>query len=235
VIDQLDIRGKTLHLVGPDRLIDKRIASDDQPGFEIYSLAPSDDAVRQSIAAIGMLAMKDGARRLYPAWPSANLTSIALLVRFDATSIILGADLENDDIGWPSVLRSRLASAMSAELFKVPHHASADAYSRQVWDQLVARSPVAATTPYRAGKAPLPSDAGLKQICAHIERLWITAPRTRPEQIQRDRTVEKTMRDIVKDLHRAEHRAGQIRCRWQRGIGWEVEALGVATSHHCAA
>jgi hypothetical protein len=234
VLDLLANRAKTVHLVGPDRLIG-RSGSGDLPGFEIYSLGPSDQAVLQAIAAVGKLAMSDGVRRLYPAWPTANLTSIALLVRFDTTSIILGADLEGDDIGWPAVLRSSLVDSINADVFKVPHHGSSDAYVKQVWEDLIAQSPIAAVTPYRSSRSPLPSDAGLKQICAHADQVWLTAPRTRPEQIQRDRTVEKTMRDVVKDMHRAEHRHGQIRCRWRRNSGWEVEALGVALSHRCAA
>jgi len=235
VLDVLASRGKTVHLVGPDRLIGRRSGSEGLPPFEIYSLGPSDKAVLQAISAVGQLAMSDGVRRLYPAWPAANLTSIALLVRFDATSIILGADLESDEVGWPAVLGSSLVDSISADLFKVPHHGSSDAYLKEVWEDLFAQSPVAAVTPYRSGRASLPSDAGLKKICAHTERVWLTAPRTRPEQIQRDRTVEKTIRDVVKDLHRAEHRAGQIRCRWRRSSGWEVETLGVALSHRCAA
>jgi hypothetical protein len=215
VLEILKYTKRQVHVVGPDRLVAKQ-GSDGLPEIEIYSLSPSDAAIEQSIVAIASMALHPGDRRLAKPWPRSNLTSIVLWITSGDESVLLGADLEKNANGWATVHESPLKPEIRANLFKVPHHGSEDAYHKATWDELVS-SPVAVVAPFLRGRVLLPTDAGLDRICRHVDVLWLTSPTRTPRRVVRDRTVDRTIAEVVREMRRVEHSAGQVRCRRKPG------------------
>jgi hypothetical protein len=136
-------------------------ASETGHGFpcEILALSPSHGDVLNFMRRIA--AGMPGSRQTKRAVPSPepNEVSIATMIFIGtATSILLGADVENSGgptAGWEAIVGAHRLSALAprASVYKIPHHGSENAHNADVWRELMTPNPLAALTPWRKGGA----------------------------------------------------------------------------------
>ena len=197
----------------------------------VHSLSPSDDTIGIELARVSKM-LKEGspARELH----ATNHPSVVLWVRVGNYYILLGGDLERTKepgTGWSAILEKSLVVSSKAQVFKIPHHGSENAHHPDIWDLLLESQPVAAVTPFRSGKNPLPSHNDRTRIVSLTPHAYSTAPTSQSKVKLRDRGVARSFREATKwsnDLYR---RSGQVRFRKKidaENNNWQVNLFGSA-------
>jgi len=180
----------------------------------VTALSPSDGTVKLALAEIAKLIPQPGADQRRIVDRSPNHASVVLWVEAGEIRILLGADLEHTGRvgeGWFAVLASGLDSGR-AELFKVPHHGSANGECEQVWTEMLEPDPLTVVTPFLGG-VRLPKETDLKRLQQRTSKLFCTsAGAGKPPQ--RDLVVEKKAREIAEERRVISGLPGQVRVRW---------------------
>ncbi len=211
-------------------------------GFEcaVTSLSPSDQQVQIAFQDIAEL-MPDPNRsesRIIPRGP--NHLAVACWISVGTVSILLGADLEetaNPHTGWTAIVGSSNRPQGQAQVFKVPHHGSANGHNQNVWTTMLARNPFAILSPYMRGSLTLPRSTDVERIVGLTTNAYSSATfrKQRIDPNKYPQAVERTIREAGLTLTAAEPRTGQIRLRNQ-GMAdferWEVELFGTAYDLH---
>lgn len=82
-----------------------------------------------------------------------NIVSMALLVTYGTTRIILGGDVES--AGWRNVLDEFGADNLSSHAVKISHHGSTNGYADGLWASLARQQqPISFLTSYRCQRLP---------------------------------------------------------------------------------
>jgi hypothetical protein len=98
-----------------------------------------------------------------------NSVSIALVVSYGQTRIILGGDVER--VGWHAVLTEFTPEFLSANVVKVSHHGSATGYCQDLWPMFGGRKrTLAILTPYF--RHHLPEPLALDEISGHARVVY---------------------------------------------------------------
>lgn len=138
--------------------------------IQVISLAPS--GRQQERFELGLKTCFD-AGRLKSDLPTShhNIASMALLVKYGQTQIVLGGDVESS--GWQNALEEVEANNLAAHAVKVSHHGSTNGYCGGLWGAFAATGrPIAIIAPYRRFK--LPRQESLEHIRSHCKRLFVT-------------------------------------------------------------
>jgi beta-lactamase superfamily II metal-dependent hydrolase len=113
-----------------------------------------------------------------------NTVSVALLVRFGQTCVILGGDVEK--AGWGHVAEEFNADALAAHVVKVSHHGSVNGYTEHLWEHFSSgRRTVAVVTPYHS--RGLPQREALEHIGKHVDSILTTFTPTEPRSVSASR------------------------------------------------
>jgi len=180
----------------------------------ITALSPSDGRVKMAISAFANAIPKEGDPQRSIS-VNQNDTSVALWVQFGNQHVLLGADLEHTGIqgeGWMAVLESFQGSSR-AQLYKIPHHGSANGHHQEIWDRLLQPNPVAALTPYSSGLTPLPQPSELAKLRQLTNELYCTSTGG-GKVAPKDPLVEKLARNAGVRRRALEGKPGHIRVRW---------------------
>jgi hypothetical protein len=176
----LRARAASRRAVTPKWAAANRILYEDPSrNVEVRSLSPSDAAQTLALQEIGNLMPREGTpkRRVVARTPNEN--SVVLWIRSSERRVLLGADLEtspNPAVGWTAIIDSASGAEGRAEIFKVPHHGSANADDPRVWSEKLVAPPVAALSTFASGTKPLPSAEDVKRLLARTPRLYCTGP-----------------------------------------------------------
>ncbi len=174
---------------------------------KLYALSPSHTTVTRAIREFGQLLPTSGTTKRRAIAQQPNDVSVVLWVTMHKLHILLGSDLENlpnDRVGWRAILYSQNKPLERAFIAKVPHHGSSRSYCREMWTQMVASNPIALLTPKSSGKTPLPSETDIKNIRKHASSIFSTGTPAGWKPHRRDRSVERTIKEIVR-THRSVH------------------------------
>ncbi len=120
--------------------------------FQIWGLAPSGDRIGNYND--GFLKCFRGEKVVgqFP-YEDHNIISVALLVQYGTTRVILGGDVAN--AGWDDVLRDFTADKLASHVIKVSHHGSSTSYTDCVWRLFAANSlSIAVVTPFWRHRLP---------------------------------------------------------------------------------
>jgi Metallo-beta-lactamase superfamily len=235
VFRKLEESGRNPRIVGAQRIVHRRRMSGRIPDATVISLSPSDAAVHMSIRSMISDISTSGSQRTFLPWRDPNHSAIVLWVQIGEARILLGADLEevSTDIGWTAIVDDPYRDDRPAEVFKIPHHGSITSFVEAVWERLLVNRPNTALTPFRQGSVRLPTQEGVQLICERTDLVNIThrADAALP-RVQRDSTVEKTLREAKIDVHQRAFPSGQVRLR-RRDLSeqsgeWEVDLFGAA-------
>lgn len=208
---------------------DRSLWDSSDPICRVYALSPSD----ASIIAAGISFSKliptalQAKRSLIASGP--NHASVVIHIDVRNIGILLGSDLQESgdpNLGWSVILDSRTRPRERAMFFKIPHHGSKNAHHDRVWSEMLEKRPVAALTPYQHGSKSLPSKDDVGRILSMTEHAYSTAFVGRKTKVKRDWTVEKTIRETVRDIHKVNASTGQVRLRVKPDRSWKVDLFG---------
>lgn len=218
---------------GADRRIWSRQAGI-QPSAEVWSLSPSDESVTRSLQSFRtLLAEQSGTKKVVKA-PGPNHATTVIWVTVGNTSVLLGGDLEETggpNTGWTVIVDSLGRPRNLAELFKVPHHGSADADQPRVWDEMLVDEPIAILAPWSRGNHYLPTEADRTRLCSRTDDTYVTSRPGLPGRRRRPRTVDKTINETVRRIRNLDGPMGQVQARRsvvQPSAPWTVQLIGAA-------
>jgi hypothetical protein len=144
---------------------------DEAASFRILGLAPSGNQVERYERGLHQCFNDDGTIRARLPHADHNRISMALMVIFGETRILLGGDVERE--GWQDVIAEMGATTLASQGVKVSHHGSPTGYCDGLWSHISARSsPLAIVTAYAAQR--LPRKVALEHIRPHTREILTT-------------------------------------------------------------
>jgi hypothetical protein len=144
---------------------------DESASFRVLGLAPSGNQVERYERNLHQCFNPDGTIRSRLPHADHNLVSMALLVVFGETRILLGGDVERE--GWQDVIAEMGTATLASHAVKVSHHGSPTGYCDGLWSHISASiSPLAIVTAYAAQH--LPRKIALDHIRAHTREILTT-------------------------------------------------------------
>lgn len=203
----------------PARLVtaDRRLwLRSDGPLAEVWSLSPSDEAVRRSVAAFAGLLNEQRTPRRAVRSVKPNHASVVVWVRVGEHIALLGADLEDHahpHLGWTAIVNSPARPPDRAHLFKVAHHGSPNADDAAIWQHLLQSQVTACLTPFTRGPVPRPQPTDVDRICDRAGSLYQAAPAQRPAPQQLPPAVERTVGEVTRQFNGAEPAVGCVHLR----------------------
>lgn len=186
-------------------------------GLEIEALSPSPHSVIASNIEVQNLydRFKTSNPRLHILKQNPNNNSIALLVKVNDISVLLGGDLEepksNPDqlYGWSAILKSTILTKNKSILFKVPHHGSPSAHHDDVWKYLVTKDPYSILTTYDSSS--LPSNDDIERINQRSKVVCLTTPPKLTTSKIRDKKLQRQIEQFCKGLTQRFRKTGHIK------------------------
>jgi hypothetical protein len=153
-----------------------------------HMIGPTDRLVAEYEQALaGNMAglVDDTGEHVNPNWQpdrvNHNRVSAALVVEYNKTRVVLGADMETD--AWASVLReidsgTEYDLPLGCHLVKVSHHGSMTGHCEGLYECRFARpghkKPLAVLTPFNRHRNPLPSAEGMDHLLARTKLVFST-------------------------------------------------------------
>jgi Metallo-beta-lactamase superfamily len=201
---------------------------------EVRALSPSDAAEAAAIARFSdAVAGAAKERRRLPRIED-NHASVVLSVRLAGVNVLLGSDLQvraDRGLGWLAVVDGHAGVVLHGAI-KLPHHGSSNGYHPEVWEKLLGPKPIAAATSYVGGGVRLPTLEDCRRVLQHTSLAFMTA-RPIPRRFRdRDRTVEKTLREVTKQVYFSPGQFGHVRLRRkiapEGSEDWQVTLFGDA-------
>lgn len=233
ILKQLEARGQRapIFAVENKRLLNLSGADRSFP-ITLETLSPSNPTIRLALAEIRRLIPqpKQPQRRIVNRSP--NHASVVLWVGAGPVRALLGADLEQTgraDEGWMAVVSCHQDN-VRAHAFKVPHHGSQGSDHPDVWDKLLKDDTVAVVTPFAGGSVRLPKDSDLRRLAGRTSKLYCTAGGL-GKPPNRDRAVERMMRDHLTERYIVAGQPGHVRVRWSttsRDLAPKIETFNGA-------
>lgn len=194
-------------------------------GLEVWALSPSAEDVEK-------------ARRefvsLYDPLTCAirpikeNSESVVLFIKIGGDAILLGSDLEHcasPNSGWNSVMTIPARDKI-ADLFKIPHHGSAGAFSQNVWDAGVQAKGLAVLTPFT--KSQLPRTDQLERLKSLGREVYATSLPKPANVDDRSLQIRKLTRPRVTASSHMDAGMSLVRHRKPSGGAWRTETFGAA-------
>jgi hypothetical protein len=234
---QPDVRRNVSMQATVDRLLfrDSLLLNSNRVEVKVSALSPSDAAIVQAQLAFARLLPQAGANpRQFPA-PRLNHASIVLWLEIGDNRLLLGADLENardPSTGWSIILtNSTVVKGARADVFKIPHHGSANAHHDDVWSTLLHENPFAVLTPFGNGRQMLPTAQDVDRILQFTSRAYATAPPRIQQPRRRRRIVKDWVRQATREIRDVHPGWGHVRLRRridQPNIPWQVSLFGDA-------
>lgn len=155
--------------------------------------------------------------------PDRNLAAVVLWVEVGDSRMLLGADLQEAPkahSGWTAILGCGTRPPGKAEVFKVPHHGSANAHLSRVREEMLVPDPESVVCPCSNGSTKIPTDADIVRLCK-LGRTHLTAP----PRADFSRRNGRPRRPVIADF-------GRVTLRRPLGAGgkWAIDYVSPA---HC--
>jgi len=218
------------NLLSADKRIFQRQYSNHS--VEVWALSPSSESVMNCLAEIGdckRIAAESPVRRVIPV-PTQNHNAAVLLIKVNGESkILLGSDLEetgNPRTGWSAIVQSQNRPQGKSQIFKIPHHGSADAHSHDVWEKMLDSNPIGILTSKVGGRA-IPRNSDIKRLKEYTSNLYCTAPPLTKKH-KYDPAVEKTIKGVMKNRKPLYGEMGHIQIRFNGNSGAAIGLIAPA-------
>jgi len=161
-----------------------------------------------------------------------NDISVPIWLRVADHRILLGADLEvvNDSTrGWNAIFNSTAQLDGMADLVKIPHHGSPNGHHGGIWQNHIARDPIAILSPWNRG-TKRPSEHDVARIIQRTPRAYSSSRLDKKPQ-RRAAVVERTLREAGQKVRARPTEVGQVRVRFrpnENTSNWHLEMLNGA-------
>jgi len=186
--------------------------------FELYALSPSPKVIEDFTGEISTLITEYGQRNNAIINKSPNDKSVALLLKFGNTRVILGADLEigrDENEGWRHiVINSLVCDDHRSSIFKIPHHGSENGYLQEVFMNLINEDGILKIAPF--ARHNLPTDNMIDVFSTHSNHLYLTSKNSISQKPKnRDKGIAKIAELACKNLREVKFSYGVIQSRIQ--------------------
>jgi len=220
-------------LVGGERLLFKRKANAAKgtESCDIWSLSPSDESCLKASSTFSTMFPTRKMRRV--AAPNPNHNSLVIWVKCGDVGILLGADLQetgSEHSGWRAIVQSKKRPEGTAQIFKVPHHGSANGHNDKVWSEMLVDGSAAILTPFFNGSVVLPTASDIDRLRKLSGHLFTT----RPEDGQKikahdgNMVVARVLKETVTTIRPITLPTSHVRLRKEPGKNWSVGLFGTA-------
>lgn len=201
-------------------------------GATVYTLSPSDPQISDFLTGIGaeLAALKEG-REPSNLDTDPNHTAIVLMLNLGNHRVLLGADLEEEEVkGWSTIMTTSTIERDNISLIKVPHHGSSNAFHAPFWEKHISKECVSVLTPFASGSNPPPTRDDVARILSYTSNAYSAARIGSVSPAKLTNAFEKHVEeDGVQRRRRREPKMGQVRLR--RGhadSSWSVQRFGNA-------
>ena len=198
------------------------------PG-EIFALSPSSDATTLALRELSQLIPSLGAKKNRPLALTPNHAAVVLNITIADQTVILGSDLEETSdagTGWSVIVDSPARPTSRGQVFKIPHHGSANGHQLRVWNEMLHTHPLAVLTPFVNGRVALPSKQDVQRICALTSNAFCTAQVMPHRQKKRHGALDRTIKEVVRRIRIIHNVPGHVRLRKtlsDPSSSWRVE------------
>jgi hypothetical protein len=188
--------GASKHIcyAGPDRIIFRDLSLN----LEISTLSPSDKEIDLAISGFAKIISEIkplGPKKTIPSThEDPNDTAIAIAVKYNEHTIVLGSDLEqriDPETGWSKAIQCTTFPKGTLSLIKVAHHGSQNGHNDNIWSKQVCENSLAVLTPFNRSHLPRITDK--ERILSHTKKAYLSADKTNSKPEKRDRAVEKLL------------------------------------------
>jgi beta-lactamase superfamily II metal-dependent hydrolase len=205
------------------------IGGGELPRAEAWALSPSPMSITRTLQEIGGLLPQQNApkRRLVSTAP--NESSVAIMLKFGSRGVLLGSDLEEEGDaarGWQAVVANHGNVGGRSDVYKVAHHGSPTAHHQPIYADLLNPGATAVLTPFRRSK--LPGEADIARVTQQVSALHQTATTEGRKVPSREPTVERILRDAVKNRRAETTDMGMVRLRFRETGPISVQHFGGA-------
>lgn len=211
-------------------------ATAERQACEVWGIAPSTASVASYEEALERAFSRGGRVIAGQSRLRHNMVSVALLVEYGASRVLLGGDVET--LGWQRAVERVSPARLASSAVKVSHHGSSTGYCHGLWPAIsVGARPVAVVTPFYEHE--LPQADALKHIASHSRRVISVCPLRRPRAAlsARHRKARTALRAAIDVMDARPRRggccslllndAGQCRYRLQgAAVGFTPARLG---------
>jgi len=194
---------------------------------DVWALTPSPRQYEKFLHELSSIMPLLGETKYRAPNSKPNHVSVAILIDFGETSVLLGSDLEENgdpSIGWSFVVSSRERPRTPAKIFKVPHHGSKNGHLDAVWTTMLDSKPIATLTPWNRGYK-LPSRDDVERIHAFTPTAFATSKLRRREVRPQNNTVQKTLREMGVKLFEPEPEIGMVQATNSGSDGFSTWAV----------
>ena len=210
-----------------------RIWQRNHPSFpaEIFALSPSSASLTLSFNEISQLIPTAGQQKRRVVALTPNHAAVVLCVIVGSQSIILGSDLEettDQATGWSVIVDSTARPNGKAQVFKIPHHGSANGHYDRVWSEMLDDAPFVVLTPFINGGVALPTKQDVHRIGQWTPNAFSTSQLRITQQKRRRGALDRTIKDVVRSIRTIPNTPGQVRLRKSlsnAGDSWGVELI----------
>jgi beta-lactamase superfamily II metal-dependent hydrolase len=228
-------RDKKPIYVSTDRLLYSEFVTTTNTQINLFSLSPSDATLHNFNFEISQLIDQYCITNRKIIYRGPNSKSVALLIEFGDSKIILGADLEvdyqNKDEGWLNVLdNSQSIKNKKAIIFKIPHHGSENGFDQRIWNELLMPNPVAKTTCYNKNMG-LPTVDMIHNYQKLTDKLYFTSSTTNLKPKARSKEIEKLIQKLGIRLTEVKYSYGIVKSSCSLSEyphNWIIECSGNA-------
>jgi len=168
---------------------------------KVVALSPSDHSITTASVEIAKLIPKANTGIKVQSNINPNFFAVALWISIGNIQILLGSDLEERGHprgAWSIIANNKNRPNGLADVFKVPHHGSQNAYCNNVYDKMLTDEHISVLTPFTHGKVVLPQDTDItrlkEQKCSGI---YMTC-KVSSKNVKHDAVVEKILRESTK-------------------------------------
>jgi hypothetical protein len=199
---------------------------------DVFALSPSDSLYEEFLRSIiqqipHLKSPQRRARNLHP-----NYLATAILIRLPYHSILLGSDVEEENIyGWSLILEENHCLKSSISVFKVPHHGSSDAHFTPVWNEYCQHNVNAILSPCIKGSNSLPTLNDVRRINSFTNNSYITSsPKSRKSKRYKPPVRKELSENNIK-IRRSQPLTGHLRLRFSclHDSHWSIDKFGPAT------
>ena len=185
----------------------------------IVALSPTDNQVDEYIKKL-ILPKKGDIKNTIS--PERNELSLVVYINAIIDSVLLGADMENSNIGgWDEIANN--FAYKKCHLYKIPHHGSVTGHNDKVWENLVDK-PISIIT--RFNPKQLPTNEMINKIKNLSSKTYIVGGQAKKDKklttaIRHTNSYNSSVFSIV------DSSVGYVRCLKRRNENkWEIYSFG---------
>ena len=181
-----------------DRILYSNKIEKNGSNVKVVALSPLDHSITTASIEMARLIPEANTKITVKSKINPNFFAVVLWISIGNIQILLGSDLEeraHPEGAWSVIANHGNRPGAMADVFKVPHHGSQNAYCNHVYDKMLTDRHISILTPFTHGKVALPNNTDItrlkEQKCSNI----YMACKVSSKNFKHDSVVEKIFKE----------------------------------------